>query len=86
MSGDETFEPLDNVKDLSALDEYLKLKGVVKWEDLPKPARATPKMPAKRALGMLPYPETSIHHCNFMVHANYESLPAYLCLHEGHDH
>ncbi len=48
-SGNEMFKPLKEVKDLKALDEYLKLKGVKDWEDLPKPARATPKTPAKRA-------------------------------------
>ena len=34
--GDSTWEPFENVKHLSALDEYLGLKGVRKWRDLPK--------------------------------------------------
>ena len=33
--GDATEEPYENVKDLTALDDYLTLQGVEHWEDLP---------------------------------------------------
>ncbi|KAL1684628.1 hypothetical protein GGG16DRAFT_33596, partial [Schizophyllum commune] len=33
--GDSTEEPYENVKDLTALDDYLALQGVQGWEDLP---------------------------------------------------
>ncbi|KAL1658145.1 hypothetical protein GGG16DRAFT_13029, partial [Schizophyllum commune] len=33
--GDSTEEPLEIVNDLTALDDYLTLQGVTRWEDLP---------------------------------------------------
>jgi hypothetical protein len=34
-TGETTCEPLLHCKDLSALDNYLKLHGVMRWHDLP---------------------------------------------------
>ncbi|THU87640.1 hypothetical protein K435DRAFT_867073 [Dendrothele bispora CBS 962.96] len=34
--GEATWAPLEDAKDLKALDEYLQLAGVTQWQDLPK--------------------------------------------------
>ena len=39
--GDTTWEPYAHCKDLAALDSYLALRGVKKWQQLPKQASAT---------------------------------------------
>ena len=39
--GDTTWEPYAHCKDLAALDSYLALRGVKKWQQLPKRASAT---------------------------------------------
>jgi hypothetical protein len=38
--GDTTWEPLSHCSELAALDDYMTLLGVIKWQDLPrKPSR-----------------------------------------------
>ncbi|KAJ7215172.1 hypothetical protein C8J57DRAFT_979321, partial [Mycena rebaudengoi] len=34
-AGDHTWEPLANVNELQALDEYLQSQGATNWQDLP---------------------------------------------------
>ena len=39
--GDETWEPVDHVDELEALNNYLTIMGVSHWRELPRPPKKT---------------------------------------------